>query len=390
MSLREKPGFALSSGIHLLLLAALLLSFSQASRFEDAQESIPVEIVSDQAFNQIMKGEKTAKQVKAAPRAEKRAEIAELKPQPAQVDAKAEAPAPPSPLKREPDPGRDEPKDAPKPPERSAISPPPRPAEEPPKPAQKAEPAKQPPPPPSETKPQPDESAEAVEPKPVPRPKIEPKTETKPEPKQEASAESKPKPVEKPKKTEPKFKPDQLAKLLEQDKPKELPEKAVEKPVSRPKSGDESREPTQKFDPSDISRLLSKEAPQHKQSTGRELQQEASLGAPTASAAKMSPSLWGMLDGLLQEQYKRCWNYIGVGGQKKYVPEIHVQYAQDGSLIGQPSLLNPPSDPNLRTLAESALRAVRRCDPLHIPAQYQPYYDQWKGRIVRFDPEEML
>jgi len=135
---------------------------------------------------------------------------------------------------------------------------------------------------------------------------------------------------------------------------------------------------------------LTKEAPQRKASTGRELQQEASLGSPTASAAKMSPSLWGQLDGLLQEQYKRCWNFVGLGGQKKYVPEIHVQYAQNGSLIGQPSLLNPPSDPNLRTLADSALRAVRRCDPLHIPAQYQPYYDQWKGRIVRFDPEDML
>ncbi len=387
MSLREKPGLAISGCIHLLLLGALVLSFSHASGFDDAQESIPVELVSDQQFNQIMKGEKSAKQVKPSPRAEKRAEIAELKPRPAPVDAKVEAPAPPSSLKREPDPGRDEPKEAPKPPERGATLPPPRPAEEPQKPAQKPEPAKQAPPPRAvEAKPPPEESAEAIEPKPAPRPKIEPKTP----PKQEALAEAKPKPVETPKKTEPKFKPDQLAKLLEQDKQKAVPEKPVEKPIPKRKSGDEAPEPTQKFDPGDISRLLSKDAPQHKQSTGRELQQEASLGAPTASAAKMSPSLWGALDGLLQEQYKRCWNYIGVGGQKKYVPEIHVQYAQDGSLIGQPALLNPPSDPNLRTLAESALRAVRRCDPLHIPAQYQPYYDQWKGRIVRFDPEEML
>jgi len=116
----------------------------------------------------------------------------------------------------------------------------------------------------------------------------------------------------------------------------------------------------------------------------------ASPGSPAASAAKMSPSLWDQFDGLLEEQYKRCWNFAGLGGQQKYVPEIHVQYSPDGSLIGQPVLLNPPSDQNLRNLAESAIRAVRRCDPLRIPAQYQPYYDQWKGRIVRFDPEEML
>lgn len=250
MSLREKPGLALSSCIHLLLLAALLLSFSRATGFEDAQESIPVDMVSTQEFNQIMKGEKTAKQVKPSPRAEKRAEIAELKPQPAQRDAKIETPAPPSPLKREPDPGRDEPKDAPKPPERSAAVPPPRPVEEPRKQAQRPEPAKQPPQPPSEAKPPPDESAEAIEPKPVPRPKIEPKSE----PKQEALAEAKPKPVEKPKKIEPKFKPDELAKLLDEDKKKEPPEKKAEKPVPRPKSGDKSPEQTQKFDPGDISR----------------------------------------------------------------------------------------------------------------------------------------
>ena len=130
--------------------------------------------------------------------------------------------------------------------------------------------------------------------------------------------------------------------------------------------------------------------PQRKAATGQELQQVASLGAPTASAAKMSPSLWGQLDGLLQDQYRQCWNYIGMTGQEKYVPQIHVQYAQDGALIGEPQLMNPPSDPNLRSLAESAIRAVRRCNPLRIPAQYQPYYDQWKGRIVRFDPEDML
>jgi colicin import membrane protein len=53
------------------------------------------------------------------------------------------------------------------------------------------------------------------------------------------------------------------------------------------------------------------------------------------------------------------------------------------------SLVNPPSDPSKRSLAESAMRAVRRCNPLHIPSLYQPFYEEWKGRIVRFDPDEM-
>jgi colicin import membrane protein len=191
------------------------------------------------------------------------------------------------------------------------------------------------------------------------------------------------KPVEPQKKPAPKFKPDQLAKLLDQEKQKEK-----QKPAAKPRS--EAAEPQQKFDPGDIAKFLNKEAPQGKQASGHDLAQVASLGSPTASAAKMSPSLWDQLDGLLREQYKRCWSFAGLGGQQKYIPEIHVQYTLDGSLVGQPVLLNPPSDPNLRALADSAMRAVRRCDPLRIPSQYQLYYDQWKGRIVRFDPDEML
>lgn len=365
MTLPENPGFAVSGGVHICVLILALFSFSHSPKFEDAQESIPVDILSDQQFNQIMKGEKTAPTVKPLQRAEKIAEIAEIKPQPSTEDSTKDIPAPPSPLKRQKDPGLAE-KETPKPPEPSAVTPPPRPTQEAAKPAPKSEPVKPSvaPPPKSHV----DEEAEAVEAKPAP-------------PTQ--------KPVEAPKKVEPKFKPDQLAKLLEQEKLKNE-QKPVEKPAPKPKSGDEATEPQQKFDLGNIAKFLTKEAPQRKASTGHELSQLASLGSPTASAAKMSPSLWGQLDGLLQEQYKRCWSFVGLGGQQKYVPEIHVQYMQDGSLIGQPVLLNPPSDPKLRNLAESAMRAVRRCDPLRIPAQYQPYYDQWKGRIVRFDPEDML
>ncbi|MGA8601011.1 MAG: cell envelope biogenesis protein TolA, partial [Beijerinckiaceae bacterium] len=88
-------------------------------------------------------------------------------------------------------------------------------------------------------------------------------------------------------------------------------------------------------------------------------------------------------------QYKKCWSYIGLNPQK-YVAQIRVRYAQDGSLQAEPALLNPPSDASLRNLADSAMRAVRRCNPMHIPSVYLPYYEQWKARVVRFDPEDML
>jgi colicin import membrane protein len=360
MPLPENPGFAVSGGAHIGLLALALFLLSQSPQFDAAQESVPVEILDAQQFNQILKGEKTAAQVKPLQRAEKIAELAELNPQPSPSDAPKDVSAPPRPLKRQPDPGQAEPQEAPKPPEHGMASPSSRPAQETAKPVQKSEPVT-----PSIA--------------PPPKPPVHEAEET-------ATTEpAQPKPVAPPKKPAPKFKPDQLAKLLDQEKQKEK-----QKPAGKPRSGEEADEPQQKFNPGDIAKFLNKEAPQRKQASGHDLTQVGSLGSPTASATKMSPSLWDQLDGLLQEQYKRCWNFAGLGGQQKYIPEIHVQYTQEGSLIGQPVLLNPPSDPNLRALAESAMRAVRRCDPLRIPFQYQLYYDQWKGRIVRFDPEEML
>ncbi|HUB63220.1 MAG TPA: cell envelope integrity protein TolA [Methylocella sp.] len=362
MALPENPGLAVSGGVHLCLLCLALLSFSGTPPLSNSQESIPVAILNGEQFSQIMKGEKTAPEVRPRQRSEKIAEISELQPQSSPIDSPKQVPTPPSPLKRQAEKGQADPQVPPKSLEHSLIE---RAQETAPK-SPAAKPAVVAPP-----KPQLDEEAESMAPKTaLPRPKPA---------------------VETPKKTAPKFKPDQLAKLLERDKLlEEDKQREKQKPVAKPKSGDEVAEAAQKFDLGDIAKFLNKETPQKKQASGHELSQLASLGSPMANAAKMSPSLWDQLDGLLQEQYKRCWNFAGLGGQQKYIPEIHVQYTPDGSLIGQPVLLNPPSDPNLRSLAESAIRAVRRCDPLHIPIQYQPYYDQWKGRIVRFDPEEML
>lgn len=360
MSLPENPGFAVSGGVHIGFLALALISFSQIPPPSSEPEAISVAVVSSEQLSQITKGETTAREATQHQRSEKIAEVAELTAKPSPEDAPRDITAPPSPLKRQPEPGEAEQREAASPPQRSAALPAPRPSRNSPNPPAPAEPA---------------DADEAL----IPKQKAdEDRPKSKPQPAPKKPPVAAPKPV-------PKFKPDQLAKLLEQEKQKETPG-----PAARLRSGEEAAEPPRKFDLGDIAKFLNKEPPRRKQARGPALSQTASLGASSASGAKMSPSLWDQLDGLLQEQYKRCWSFSGLGTQQKYIPEIHVQYGPDGGLIGQPELLNPPSDPDLRALAESALRAVRRCDPLRIPAQYQPYYEQWKGRIVRFDPEEML
>jgi colicin import membrane protein len=368
----REPGVVVSAAAHVALLAATLIAFADTRKFDDVAESIPVEMISDQQFSQITKGDKTAKQVQPKQKAEKVADVTDTKPTPPIAEAKRDVPTPPPPLKRVPDPGEDDKPEVkpepPTPPQRVAALPPA--PEPPPRPEPKVA---KPEPPKAEKPPEPDDpkEAEVIKPQPVPRPKIA-ETPTAPTP---------PKPVEKPKEpAPPKF--DQVAKFLEQ-------KKVEEKPVLKPKSGEESTEPKHKLDVTTISQLLSKEAPQARASTGRELTHTAALGAPNASAARMSPSMWDSLDGLMREQYKKCWSYIGLNAEK-YVAQIRVRYAQDGSLQAEPALLNPPAEVNSRNLAETAMRAVRRCNPMHIPAAYLPYYEQWKARVVRFDPEDML
>jgi colicin import membrane protein len=366
MSFSEKPGLVLSSTVHVAMLAAAFLSFSQSPKFQDAQETIPVEMVSSDELNQIMRGEKTAKAVQPAQRAEKVAELTETRPLPPTPEAKKDVPTPPPPLKRMPDPGEAEKQEKPdkpeppKPPERVAALPPPRP-----------QPVTPPTPPVPENPPP--EDAEAIQPKPVPRPKTPPPKEQPKEPLKEEA-----------KKPDPKLKLDEVAKLLESDKRKEPP-----KPASKPKSGEETNETPHKFNIADITKLISHEAPERKASTGAALAQTASLGSPTANAPKMSPSLEAQMEGWFQDRFQSCWTPpITLPGGTKYVPMVRVPLNLDGSLATEPVLVNPPSDPAWRAMAESAVRAVRKCNPLPVPDRFKPYYDDWRGRIVRFTNDD--
>lgn len=62
---------------------------------------------------------------------------------------------------------------------------------------------------------------------------------------------------------------------------------------------------------------------------------------------------------------------------------VHIRFKPDGSLAGQPEIVNSSSDPAFPMLAESALRAVTKCAPFSfLPAEK---YDVWKDIEVSFD-----
>jgi hypothetical protein len=59
---------------------------------------------------------------------------------------------------------------------------------------------------------------------------------------------------------------------------------------------------------------------------------------------------------------------------------------RDGSLSGAPQVKHTASGPHFQVAAESAVRAVRRCTPLKLPADK---YELWQDVVVTFDPRIM-
>lgn len=355
----SEPGYAVSGGLHVVALILVLVTLPHAEDFDPVQETVPIETVSASEFNEVMHGDKSAEKV-----------VSDTSP----AEQAAQTPAPPTPETQKPPPPPPPPpppvaQQVPQPPSRPTPAPPVKSA---PAPAQ----VPTPPTPPERV----DADAEPLPAKTVPIPPRPP----------ERVAEAKPQPPAKPRPLKASPKPDQLAKLLEEDPVDKPAEKPQPKAQKTPKVQAEAEPQEHSFDLTDISRLLSgTSAPPAKAAAGQGQTKVASLGSPTAHANKMAPSLWGQLDGLMEEQYRQCWSYLGLATGQKYIPQIKVTYDESGGLTSDPVLINPPSDPSLRSLAESAMRAVRRCNPLRIPTQYAPYYDEWKGRVLRFDPEQM-
>jgi outer membrane biosynthesis protein TonB len=248
-----------------------------------------------------------------------------------------------------------------------------------------AKPAPQPAPTPPEPPPDLRASAEAP-PQPAPPPKAEtppPQPAPPPPPKAEATPPPEPQPMP-PQRPEPSPQP----KVAVQEPPARP--KVVETPPERPKDPAQDKpKPSHNFDPNMIAKLIG----QNKQSTPAVAStQTAALtpqGLPHHDAPHMSMSMASALDAWLTESYLNCWTPPPTTPEgDTYVAQIRVIFNPDGSLSGRPVLLNPPTDRAWRAHAESAMRAVRKCDPLKVPAEYMPFFEQWKVETIHFDPRE--
>ncbi len=96
----------------------------------------------------------------------------------------------------------------------------------------------------------------------------------------------------------------------------------------------------------------------------------------------------------IRAQFMHCWSPpIGMRFDDTMIVKIKISLNNDGSLLKPPEVLqhermNKPSEKYFRALAESAIRAVRICDPIKAPDINR--YEIWKEIQLNFDPREIL
>ena len=103
---------------------------------------------------------------------------------------------------------------------------------------------------------------------------------------------------------------------------------------------------------------------------------------------RMTSAQQAGFDTWLIKTYLACWKPPKQPTDADgYVAHVRLAYNPDGSLSKPAKLVNPPSDPALKPEAKSVLAAVENCNPLAVPAQYRPFYEQWKTKTIHFDPQ---
>jgi len=94
----------------------------------------------------------------------------------------------------------------------------------------------------------------------------------------------------------------------------------------------------------------------------------------------------------LRAQIFGCWSVpLGLPYDEDLLVRIKLQLKKDGTIMKSEILdhqrMNKPGQKFYKVLAESALRAVRLCQPLKVPPTG---YDKWKDLQLNFNPTEML
>ena len=141
------------------------------------------------------------------------------------------------------------------------------------------------------------------------------------------------------------------------------------------------------FDPNQIAALIDKS----KEETAETLKKNKKL---TQSSVKTSfaKALTLSQEDALKAQIFGCWSLpLGLPYQENLMVRIRLRLKPDGTVLRSEILdharMNKPGQAFYKVLAESALRAIRICQPLRVPPTG---YEKWKDLQLNFDANEML
>ena len=141
------------------------------------------------------------------------------------------------------------------------------------------------------------------------------------------------------------------------------------------------------FDPNQIAALIDKS----KEDTAETLKKDKKL---TQSSVKTSftNALTLNQEDALKAQIFGCWSLpLGLPYQENLLVRIKLKLKPDGTVLRSEILdharMNQPGQGFYKVLAESALRAIRICQPLRVPPTG---YEKWKDLQLNFDANEML
>ena len=371
-----RPGLPTSAVLHVALVTAIVVGLPWQRTMEDAVvvDAMPIEFVPVADVANLRLGQKTAKPKDEITPKETKQASKESEGARAGTD-KLEEPPPPIPEAK------------PEPPKPEPVKP---------------EPVKLPEPKPEPPKPEP---VKAPEPKPQPKPEPVKAPEPKPELPKEAEkakdlGEGKPPvPKEPPKDTK------ALDKLLEDQKKAEEKKLADAKAAAEAKAKAEAKAAADKaaklaaakaaadkaaqeakaksqFNSREISDILNKT---HTGSASAAVAQTASLGSPSGrlNVARMTQSETDALVG----QIKRCWNPPIGSAEAGIGVTLRFSMNQDGSLNGQPEIVQTPSHPLGVALANSARRALLQCGPYKMPPEK---YATWRSVEATFNPKDVF
>ena len=185
-----------------------------------------------------------------------------------------------------------------------------------------------------------------------------------------------------------KEKPDRIPMPKDKEETKQLIKKKQNPEEIKPQIRQASEfEKEELFDTNEIAALIDK-AKEEQAETERKKEQLTQSSVKNSFAQGLSLSE----EDALRAQIFGCWSVpLGLPYDKNLLVRIKLKLKPDGRILKSEILdharMNTPGQSFYKILAESALRAVRICQPLKVPPTG---YERWKELQLNFDPTEML